>query len=175
MQGGLQFGRMLHLPDPLHPFAVHFPAALLLLGCAMILLSLLWPQRSLLRLAALTMVLGALGALWAHRTGVAAAAEVRFVSESAAAAVQEHKNISDLMLWVSWLVAVAALASVLGARIRGVGFAARVVSVGGAVLLVWTMQATLHTGSQLTHKYFFGPNAPKPLPGTEDVVRLQVE
>lgn len=166
---------MLHLPDPLHPFAVHFPAALLLLGCAMIVLSLLWPQRSLLRLAAFTMVLGALGALWAHQTGVSAASEIRFVGESAAVAVQEHKNVSDLMLWVSWIAAVAAVASVLGARIRGVSLAARVVAVGGAVLLVWTMQATLHTGSQLTHKYFFGPNAPKPLPGTEDVIRLQFE
>lgn len=166
---------MLHLPDPLHPFAVHFPAAFLLLGCAMIVLSLLWPNRSLLRLAALTLLLGALGAVWAHYTGVAAAAEIRYVGESVVAAVQEHKSISDLMVWVSWLVAVAAVAAALGARIRGVALAARLVAASGAVLLLWTMQATLHTGSELTHKHFFGPNAPKPLPGTEDVVRLRVQ
>jgi hypothetical protein len=37
------------------------------------------------------------------------------------------------------------------------------------------MQASLHTGSELTHTHFFGPNAPKPPPGTEDVIRLKVQ
>lgn len=166
---------MLHLPDPVHPFAVHFPVAFLLLGCALVVFSLLWPHRVVLRLAVLMMVLGALGATWAHRTGVVAAAEVRYVGQSVVAAVQEHKDVSNLMLLVAWLALATSVATLLGARIPGVFLASRLLAVGAVVLLLWTMQATLHTGSKLTHTHFFGPNAPKPLPGTEDVVRLKVE
>jgi hypothetical protein len=49
------------------------------------------------------------------------------------------------------------------------------VAVAACLFLLWTMQAALHTGSELTHTFFFGPNAPKPLPGTEEVLRLKVE
>jgi uncharacterized membrane protein len=101
---------MLHLPDPVHPFAVHFPMAFLLLGAAAIGLSLLWPNRYIVRLAFLCMLLGALGATWAHRTGTEEAAAIRYVGESTAAAVQEHKGVSDLMLVASWIAAVAAAA-----------------------------------------------------------------
>ncbi len=166
---------MLHLPDPVHPFAVHFPVAFLLLGCVLVVFSLLWPQRAVLRLAVLMMVLGALGATWAHRTGVVAAAEVRYVGESVVGAVQEHKDVSNLMLWVAWLAAATSVATLLGAKIRGVSLAARLIAVAAVVFLLWAMQAALHTGSELTHTHFFGPNAPKPPPGTEDVVRLKVE
>lgn len=166
---------MLHLPDPLHPFAVHFPVAFLLLGGAGLAVSLLWPSAQLLRLSALMMVLGALGATWAHQTGNACAAEVRYVGESVAAAVKDHKGAADLMLWVSWLSACAAVAAFFCGRIPGLSLVSRLIAVGAFVLLLWTMQAALHGGSDLTHVHFFGPNAPKPLPGTEQVTRLRVE
>jgi len=47
--------------------------------------------------------------------------------------------------------------------------------VASCVFLLWTMQSALYTGSELTHVHFFGPNAPRPAPGTEDVVRLRVK
>lgn len=166
---------MLHLPDPLHPFAVHFPVAFLLLGTVAIVMSLLWPNRYIVRLALVMMLLGALGATWAHRTGVVEAAAVRYVGESVVAAVQEHKNASDVMLAASWIAAVAAAAVFFSNLIPGVSLLARLVAVAACVFLLWTMQAALHTGSELTHTHFFGPNAPKPLPGTEDVVRLRVQ
>lgn len=166
---------MLHLPDPLHPFAVHFPVAFLLAGSACIPLSLLWPNRNLLRLAALFMVLGALGSVWAHRTGMEEAQSVRFVTASAAEAVQAHKNVSVLMLVASWIAAVAAVASVLARPLPGLSLAARLVAVAAVVFLLWTMQAAHHTGSEVTHRHFFGPNAPRPPLGTEEVIRLKVE
>jgi hypothetical protein len=49
------------------------------------------------------------------------------------------------------------------------------VAVGLSLFLLWTMQAALHSGSELTHTHFFGPNAPKPVPGTEEVVRLRID
>ena len=178
MIGGAQTGNvaaMLHLPDPVHPFAVHFPVAFLLLGAAAIALSLLWPNRYIVRLALLCMLLGALGATWAHSTGVEEAAAIRYVGESAAAAVQEHKNASDLMLVASWIAAVAAAAVFFSNLIPGVSLLARLVAVAACLFLLWTMQAAHHTGMELTHVHFFGPNAPKPAPGTEEVIRLRVD
>lgn len=166
---------MLHLPDPVHPFAVHFPAAFLLLGSVAIALSLLWPNRYIVRLALLAMLLGALGATWAHRTGMAEAAAVRYVAASTATAVQEHKSASDLMLAAAWIAAVAAGAVFFSNLIPGVSLLARLVAVAACLFMIWTLQAALHTGSELTHTHLFGPNAPKPPPGTEEVVRLRVE
>lgn len=166
---------MLHLPDPLHPFAVHFPVAFLLLGTVAVVLSLLWPHRHVLRLALFMMLLGALGATWAHTTGLTAAAEVRYVGESVVTAVQTHQSSSGLMLFAAWFAAVAAAACYFGGRIPGVSLFARLIAVAACLFLFWTMQASLHTGSQLTHVHFFGPNAPKPLPGTEEVIRLKIE
>jgi uncharacterized membrane protein len=175
--GGVQAGNvagMLHLPDPVHPFAVHFPVAFLLLGTVAIALSLLWPNRYIVRLALLCMVLGALGATWAHRTGVEEAAAIRYVGESTAAAVQEHKGVSDLMLVASWIAAVAAAAVFFSNLIPGVSLLARLVAVAASLFMLWTLQAAHHTGMVLTHEHFFGPNAPKPAPGTEEVIRLRV-
>jgi uncharacterized membrane protein len=166
---------MLHLPDPVHPFAVHFPVAFLLLGAVAVALSLLWPNRYVVRLALLMMVLGAAGATWAHSTGVSEAAAVRFVAASTAEAVQAHKTVSDLMLAASWIAAAAAGAVFFTKLIPGVSLLARLVAVAACLFLLWTMQATLHTGSELTHTHFFGPNAPKPPPGTEEVIRLRVQ
>ena len=169
------FNAMLHLPDPVHPFAVHFPVAFLLLGAAAIALSLLWPNRYIVRLAFLCMVLGALGSTWAHSTGVAEASAIRYVGASTAVAVQEHKNASDLMLAASWIAAAAAAAVFFSNLIPGVSLLARLVAVASCLFLLWTMQASHHTGMELTHAHFFGPNAPKPLPGTEEVIRLNVK
>jgi len=166
---------VLYLPDPLHPFAVHFPVAFLLLGSLAVVLSLLWPGSPVLRLAALMMILGAAGTTWAHSSGMVEAAQVRYVGASVSAAVQEHKSVSDLMLLASWLAAVAASVSLFALRIPGVSLLSRLVGVAAVIFLLWTMQATLHTGAELTHQHFFGPNAPKPAPGTEEVIRLKVE
>jgi len=166
---------MLHLPDPVHPFAVHFPVAFLLLGVVAIVLSLLWPNRHVVRLAFLMMLLGALGATWAHRTGMEEAGAVRYVAESTVPVVQEHRNASDLMLAASWIAAVAAGVVFFTNLIPGLSLLARLVAVAACLFLLWTMQASLHTGSELTHTHFFGPNAPKPPPGTEEVIRLRVE
>lgn len=166
---------MLHLPDPVHPFAVHFPVAFLLLGGAALALSLLWPNRYVVRLALLCMLLGALGSTWSHRTGMEEAAAVRYVGESTEAAVREHKNSADIMLAASWIAAAAAAAVFFSNLIPGVSLFARLVAVIAFLFLLWSMQAAHHTGMELTHVHFFGPNAPKPLPGTENVIRLRVD
>jgi len=148
----------------LHPFAVHFPVAFLLLGTAAVGLSLLWPHRNVLSFALIMMVLGALGATWAHTTGRVAAAEVRYVAQSVVGAVQSHQDSAGLMLFSAWFSAVATAACYFGGRLPGISLLARLMAGAACLFLLWTMQATLHTGSELTHTFFFGPNAPKPLP-----------
>lgn len=166
---------MLHLPDPVHPFAVHFPVAFLLVAVLCLFLSLLWPHGLVLRLAALSAVLGALGATWAHSTGLREAREIRYVAQSVVDVVSDHRSSSDLMMYVSWLLAASAVSVFVLRRIPVFSLVSRLIAVGLSLCLLWTMQAALHSGSELTHTHFFGPNAPKPLPGTEDVVRLRVD
>lgn len=166
---------MLHLPDPMHPFAVHFPVAFLLLAAVCLPLSLLWPQGAVLRLAALAALLGALGATWAHGTGLQEARAIRYVAAPVVGAVAVHRSSSDLMMYAAWLTAAAAAAAFFLRGIPVFSLTARWVAVALSLFLLWTMQAALHTGSELTHTHFFGPNAPKPAPGTEEVVRLRVE
>jgi hypothetical protein len=79
------------------------------------------------------------------------------------------------MLAASWIAAVAAAAVFFSNLIPGVSLLARLVAVAACLFLLWTMQAAHYTGMELTHTHFFGPNAPKPLPGTEEVIRLRVE
>ena len=137
---------MLHLPDPVHPFAVHFPVAFLLLGSAAVALSLLWPNRYIVRLALVAMVLGALGSTWAHSTGVTEAAAVRYVGESTATAVQEHKGTSDLMLLASWIAAAAAAAVFFTNLIPGVSLLARLAGGFGGLA---QLAAHMHAGGPL--------------------------
>jgi uncharacterized membrane protein len=166
---------MLHLPDPVHPFAVHFPVVFLLLAVFCLGLSLLWPHGLLLRVAVLAAVLGALGTSWAHNTGMQEARAIRYVAAPVVDAVASHRASSDLMLSASWLVAAAAVAAFFLRRIPVFSLASRLGAVALSLFLLWTMQASLHTGSELTHTHLFGPNAPKPAPGTEDVVRLPID
>lgn len=166
---------MLHLPDPVHPFAVHFPVAFLLLAVLCLVLSLLWPHGLLLRLAAVTAVLGALGATWAHSTGLQEARDIRYVAQSVVEVVASHRSSSDLMMYASWLLAASAVSVFVLRRIPLFSLVSRLVAVGLSLFVLWTMQAALHSGSELTHTHFFGPNAPKPAPGTEEVVRLRVD
>lgn len=169
------FAVMLHLPDPVHPFAVHFPVAFLLLAVLCLVLSLLWPHGLVLRLAVLSAILGALGATWAHGTGLQEAREIRYVAQSVVDVVSAHRSSSDLMMYASWLLAASAISVFVLRRIPVFSLVSRLVAVGLSLYLLWTMQAALHSGSELTHKHLFGPNAPKPAPGTEEVVRLRVE
>jgi hypothetical protein len=166
---------MLHLPDPVHPFAVHFPVAFLPLAVVCLCLSLLWPHGTVLRLAVLASVLGALGATWARSTGMEEARAIRYVAAPVVEVVSAHRGSSDLLMYASWLLAAAAISVFLLRRIPVFSLVSRLVAVALSVFLLWTMQAALYSGAELTHKYFFGPNAPKPAPGTEDVVRLHVD
>lgn len=166
---------MLHLPDPVHSFAVHFPVAFLLLCIACMAISLVWPHGLVLRLAVLAAVLGALGCAWAHSTGLQEARAIRYVAAPVVEVVSAHRASSDLMMYASWLLAAAAVSVFLLRRIPVFSLVSRLIAVALSLFLLWTMQASLHSGAELTHKYFFGPNAPKPAPGTEEVVRLRVD
>lgn len=173
--GGGNLAGMLHLPDPVHPFAVHFPVAFLLLAVAFLSLSLLWPNGFVVRVAVLAALLGALGATWAHSNGLAEARAIRYVAAPVVEAVSSHRHSSDLMMYGSWLLAAAAVAVFFLRKIPVFSVVSRLVAVALSLFVLWSMQAALHSGSELTHKHFFGPNAPKPMPGTEDVVRLHVD
>ena len=71
--------------------------------------------------------------------------------------------------------AAGAAAAFFSNLIPGVSLMARLVASAACLFMLWTMQASHHTGMELTHTHFFGPNAPKPFPGTEEVIRLRVE
>lgn len=166
---------MLHIPDPLHPFAVHFPVAFLCLGAAAALGALFFARRTLGWFAAALLALGALGAQWAYTTGVEDALRVRYVTAATQETLRAHQREANGTRLAAAVAAAAGLAAALAMRVPGVSLLARLLCVAAAGWMLWTMQETLHSGSRLTHEHLFGTNAPKPPPGTEEMTRVKVE
>lgn len=83
---------MVPFPNPLHPAVVHFPIALILLGTAVAVLSVLVRRWHLPLFAAILLSLGALGALVAVATGENDEEKVEHAVPSAESVLEDHEE-----------------------------------------------------------------------------------
>lgn len=161
---------MSFLPDPLHPAVVHFPIVLLLLGAVAAVVAVFWRRGFLPWLAALLLVLGALGAWAAVESGEDSGSLLETVPPQMESLLDAHQAWAKRTLLAALLAAVAALASALLARrprlARGLAVTTALVSLSAS----WSVLQTGHRGGMLVFRHGAGVQiAPTPsvaAPGT---------
>ena len=149
---------MIPLPNPLHPAIVHFPIALILIGALLAVAAMLIRRWQLPWLATVLLVMGALGAYGAARTGGQQAVMVGEISEPAERILDQHQEWGELTRNFAIAAAILALSSASLARFpttaRGLGIATAMVAGAAA----WSVAATGHYGGQLVYKHGLGIN-----------------
>jgi uncharacterized membrane protein len=141
-----------------HPIAVHFPLALVTTGAAALGAARLWERRraTLATIGTWNLCLGALGALVALATGLAALASVE-IGAAARAAVGLH---------VKWAIFTSA-ALILLAVWRGAGADPRSRPSSGFLVILWVVIAALvvtaYRGGQNVYRYGVGVDQGAPL------------
>lgn len=144
---------------PIHPMVVHFPIALLIVGFLVELAGRLLRRPWLGHAALLLLILGALGAVAAARTGEAAE-ETVLETPAIEEVLEEHEEGGKQTMWL--FLGLAALRSVLAWLKRDtavVGWIFLVLWAGGLVLLY----ETAHHGGELVYKHGAGVAATAPV------------
>lgn len=137
---------------PVHPMVVHFPIALLAAGFVFELAGMLLRRQWLGHAALLLLVLGALGAVAAARTGEAAEESI-LETPAIEEVLEEHEDGGKLTMWA--FLGLAALRAVLAWLKR---FTA---PVGWIFLVLWAaglalLYETAHHGGQLVYTHGAG-------------------
>lgn len=153
--------------DGLHPIAVHFPIALLLVAPLFIVATVVFEKHTrVLSVVTLCLIsLGTIAAFLAEQSGEAAARTAQ-VSESASRVLEDHEELAELTvkIFAALLVvygAIMAAGIVFGARLpRGVRLVLNIgflmLYIGGGAMLA----KTAHAGGKLVHQYGVqNPNA----------------
>ena len=149
---------MIPLPNPLHPAIVHFPIALILIGALLAVAAMLIRRWQLPWLATVFLVMGALGAYGAARTGGQQAEMVGEISEPAERILDQHQEWGERTRNIAIAAAILALISASLARFpktaRGLGVAAAMVAGAAA----YSVAETGHYGGLLVYKHGVGIN-----------------
>jgi uncharacterized membrane protein len=154
---------LLSLPSPLHPAVVHFPIVLLLLGAGVAVVASFTKRWQLPQLAAVLLVLGAIGTVIAVQTGER---DGEIVDETPAieALLDEHEEWAERTQIAA--VVAALLAAVASAttqwmetvRWQMVARGLRIATGVGALLAAWCVGQTGHYGGQLVYRHGAGVN-----------------
>lgn len=153
--------------DALHPVAVHFPVAFLVLAPLLTLVALLSREGrvGMTRVAFLVALLGAMGASLAVQTGEATEDRAR-IPEAAESVLHEHEEMAERAPLFAWGLAIGLGALVLIPMVRKREMKTRSARAVLGMLLVLQLAATLyiantaHLGGRLVHE--FGVRAPWP-------------
>ena len=154
---------LLSLPSPLHPAVVHFPIVLLLFGAVIAVAAAFTKRWQLPQLAAVLLVLGAIGTVVAVQTGER---DGEIVGETPAIealldAHEEWAERTQIAAAVVALLAAAAFATTQGAvaaRWQMVARGLRIATGVGALLAAWCVIQTGHYGGQLVYRHGAGVN-----------------
>ena len=132
-----------------HPFIVHFPVALLIVGFFCDAAGILFRRDQLLRTGYLLLVLGAVSAIAASLTGNAAedtAADIPGI----AAALEQHESISTAATWLAIVLALLRTHLILKRKFAG---AVRFAYLAGAAAAAVLVALSGYTGGRMTYEY----------------------
>jgi uncharacterized membrane protein len=144
------------IPNPLHPAIVHFPIVLLLMGMGVALLAVFWRKHHVPALAAVLLVLGALGTWAAVESGKSDGGLVESSSLELNALVDAHETWAKRTLAISILAAFAAGGSVLTARWPRIARAVAIVAAAVSMGSVYGIYETGHRGGALVYRHGAG-------------------
>jgi uncharacterized membrane protein len=144
------------IPDPLHPAVVHFPIVLILLGAAIAMAAVFWRKSHLPSLAAVLLVLGALGTWWAVESGESAGGLLENGTPQLEALVDAHENWAKRTFTAVAVAAVAAAASALAGRWPRLARGAAICAALASMATVYSVYETGHRGGALVYQHAAG-------------------
>ncbi len=144
------------VPDPLHPAVVHFPIVLILLGAVAAIVAAFWRGGHLPRFAALLLVLGAVGAWVAVESGESSGGLLETGSPQMETLLDAHETWAKRTFAVTFVAAVAALASALAGRWPLLARAVAVVAAVTSAAAAYAVYETGHRGGALVYRHAAG-------------------
>jgi len=144
------------IPDPLHPAVVHFPIVLILLGAGAAIVAAVWRGGHLPRIAALLLVVGAVGTWAAVETGESSGGLLESGSAQMESLLDAHQNWAKRTLTITMVAAAAAVASALMGRWPRLARAVAVVAAIGSATAAYAVYETGHRGGALVYRHGAG-------------------
>lgn len=144
------------VPDPLHPAIIHFPVVLILLGTFVAFAAVFWRKNHVPILAAVVLMLGALGAWVAVETGKSDGGLVEGLSSQGEALLDAHQDWAKRTLIIAAVAAMAAVASGLLFRHSRTARAVAVATALFAGLASYGVYETGHRGGALVFRHGVG-------------------
>ncbi len=144
------------IPDPLHPAIVHFPIVLIVLGAATAVGAVFWRRHQVPVIAALLLLLGALGTWAAIETGESAGGLLASGSAQRQALLDAHQTWAERTLSISIVAAVLAAGSVAVARWPRLARAAAVLAALISAAATYGIYETGHRGGALVYRHAAG-------------------
>ncbi len=144
------------IPNPLHPAVVHFPIVLILLGAAIAVVAAVWRKHHLPLLAAVLLLLGAVGAWAAVETGEDDGGLLESRSPQTETLVDAHQTWAKRTLGISLVAAAAAAAAVVAGRWPRIARAVAVVAAVAGVAAAYAVYETGHRGGALVYRHGAG-------------------
>ncbi len=161
------------IPDPLHPAVVHFPIVLLLLAVPAAFAAVFWRGAQLPRLAALLLVLGAVGAWLAVQSGESGGGLLEKGTPQMETLLDAHETWAKRTFAVAAAAAVAAVLSALAGRWPRLGRAVAILAAIASVGAGYAVYETGHRGGALVYRHAAGvevaASGAAAVPGSEAV------
>ena len=161
---------MSFMPDPLHPAIVHFPVALILLGCAAAWVAVFVRKGNVPWFAAVLLMLGAAGAWVAKETGKSDGGLLDNMSPQMESLLDAHQNLDGISVRAATITALLAVTVVGLSRFPRLARSVAVAAAVAASVASWTVYETGHRGGALVFEHGAGVHMSSPAnpPATRD-------
>lgn len=144
------------IPDPLHPFTVHFPVVLIIIGTLFAIVGLIFKSSLIARACALQLTLGAAGVQWAIYEGDKAAKAFLDRFPGAKNTFEQHTYWAEILEYFSIAAAVIAILAWIFCKRTPLSIWLRLLNASTATALLFVMAVTAHFGGYMVYSDALG-------------------